>query len=175
MTMNRQLLTVLALALGCFSAHAGLLTDDQPPAELQETAVQLPAPPAMDKLLKYDVGPTARMEFAVDPRSVSVSDGVIVRFTSVIRSPAGATNILHEGIRCDTLEKKVYATGRPDGSWATATNAAWSPVGMAGTNRYHAALAADYFCDGGLVAGSAERMVQRLRRRTPIPHPGMLR
>ncbi len=162
---------VLGATLCWANAHAGLLNGEEPP-ELQESALVLPAPPAKDALLKYEVGPTSTMEFTVDARSVSVSDRVIVRFTSVIRSQSGATNISHEGIRCDTLEKKLYASGRADGSWTPAASGTWRKIEGTGANRYHAALATDYFCDGGTAAGKAESIVERLRRKKPLPHPG---
>lgn len=145
---------------------------DEPKPELVESAVTLPAVPAKDKLLRYYVSPTTTMEFAVDPKSVSVADRVIVRFTSVITSPSGATNVSHEGLRCDTLERRLYATGRADGSWAPASSDAWRPIGNVGANRYHAVLAQDYFCDTETVAGKAEAIVDRLRRQKPLPRPG---
>jgi len=163
-------LSVAALsATAAFAAAPGV---DEPKQELAESAVTLPPAPAKDKLLRYYVSPTATMEFAVDPKSVSVSDRVIVRFTSVIRSPSGATNVSHEGIRCDTLERRLYATGRTDGSWAPASSDAWRPIGNVGANRYHAVLAQDYFCDAETVAGKAETIVERLRRQKPLPRPG---
>jgi hypothetical protein len=165
----------LSLSVGALfatSALAALADGEEPKQELSESAVRLPAAPAKDKLLRYYVSPTATMEFAVDPKSVSVSDRVIVRFTSVITSPSGATNVSHEGIRCDTLERRLYATGRPDGSWAPASSDAWRPIGNVGANRYQAALAQDYFCDAETVAGKAETIVERLRRQKPLPRPG---
>jgi hypothetical protein len=156
-------------------ALAGLLGNDEPLPELTESAVTLPAAPAKDKLLRYYVSPTTTMDFAVDAQSVSISDRVIVRFTSVITSPSGAANVSHEGIRCDTLEKKLYATGRADGRWTPAANDAWRAIGNVGANRYHAVLARDYFCDGVTAAGKAEALVERLRRQKPLPRPGELR
>lgn len=174
MTPCQKLAVLAVVALCGTTAHAGLFDNGEPPPELQESPLLLPAPPAMDKLLKYLVSPTTTMEFAIDPRSVSVSDRVIVRFTSVIRSASGATNISHEGIRCDTMARKLYATGRADGSWTPAATSGWRAIVEAGTNSYHAALAKDYFCDGGTAAGKAETIVERLRRQAPLPHPGKL-
>ncbi len=174
MTPRLRFAALAVIALCGTSAHAGLLDNGEPPPELQESPLLLPAPPAMDKLLKYVVSPTTTMEFAIDARSVSVSDRVVVRFTSVIRSPSGATNISHEGIRCDTMERKLYATGHADGNWTPASNSGWRAIVEAGANSYHAALAKDYFCDGGTAAGKAATIVERLRRQTPLPHPGKL-
>ncbi len=165
-------LLLSAASLPAAAALAALPDSNDPKQELAESAVALPPAPVKGQLLRYYVSPTATMEFAVDPKSVSVSDRVIVRFTSVIRSPSGATNVSHEGIRCDTLERRLYATGRADGSWAPAANDAWRAISNVGANRYHAALAQDYFCDADTAAGKAETIVERLRRQKPIPRPG---
>lgn len=174
-TLLKRTITLVALAstaLAATPALAGLLGDDEPQPALTESPVILPAAPAKDKLLRYYVSPTTTMEFAIDARSVSVTDRVIVRFASVITSQSGVTNVSYEGIRCDTLEKKLYATGRPDGRWTVAANNGWRVIGDVGPNRYHAALARDYFCDGGTVAGKAENLIERLRRQKPLGRPG---
>lgn len=157
----------------CWATASAATTDSSDAqAQLQESALALPPAPGRDQLLKYYVSPTATMEFAVDARSIVVSDRLIVRFTSVIRSPSGAVNISHEGIRCDTYEKKLYATGRADGSWTPVSNSEWRPFSQSGTNRYHATLANDYFCDGGIAAGKAESIVERLRRQSTLQRNG---
>lgn len=166
------LATLALIALAAAHALAAPVGGDEPQPEWVESAVALPPTPARDKLLRYDVSPTATMEFALDPKSISVTDQGIVRFTSVIRSPSGATNVSYEGIRCDTAEKRLYATGRANGSWAPASNGDWRAIGNVGANRYHAALASDYFCDGGTVAGKAETIVERMRRQKPLLRPG---
>lgn len=168
--LHAALATLAGLAAN--GSLAALADSDETKPEVVESAVTLPPAPSKDKLLRYYVSPIATMEFAVDPKSVSVNDSVIVRFTSVIRSPSGATNVSHEGIRCDTMERRLYATGRPDGSWTPASGANWRPIGKVGANSYHAALAQDYFCDADTVAGKAETIVERLRRQKPIPRPG---
>jgi hypothetical protein len=87
------------------------LSDDEnkaPPKE--ESALALPAPPKSDDLLRYTVGAGASMTFAIDAKSVSVGDDQIVRYSSVITSTSGAINISYEGIRCKTVERKLFAT-----------------------------------------------------------------
>jgi hypothetical protein len=105
----------------CTSVHAGLFSDDEDKAvPKEEVALALPAAPKADDLLRYTAGPGSSMTFAIDAKSVSVGDDQIVRFSSVITSNSGVANISYEGIRCKTAERKLYATGRPDGSWNTA-------------------------------------------------------
>lgn len=133
-----------------------------------ESELVLPAAPQKGNLLSFYVSPTATMDFAIDSKSLSVTDEGIVRFTQVITSPAGATNISHEGIRCSTYEKKRYATGQQDGSWSPARRDAWEPIRDVGANRQHAALAKDYFCDGEAVAGKAAAIVDRLRKKKTL-------
>ena len=161
-----------ALLLGLFScvnASAGLLRDEEPPAEpKEESAVVLPAAPKTADLLRYEVSAASTMSFAVDAKSIAIADDDTVRFTSVITSPSGAMNVSYEGIRCKTAERKLYASGRADGSWNAFPDAAWKRISSAGSNSYHATLLKDFFCDGDGIAGKVPAMVERLRRKKPV-------
>ena len=165
-------LQCMALAFGyCWSvsANAGLFSDDDgKTAPLEEGALLLPAAPKADDLLRYTVGPGTAMTFAVDAKSVSVGDDQIVRYSSVITSGTGVTNISYEGIRCKTAERKLYATGRPDGSWNSVPEPVWRRISQVGANSYQATLMKEFFCDGEAVAGKAATMVERLRRKKPL-------
>ena len=170
--MKMNLLARAALLLGLFScvnASAGFLRDDEPATEpREESAVVLPAAPKKDDLLRYDVSASSTMSFAVDAKSLSVTDDGVVRFTSVIVSPSGASNVSYEGVRCRTAERKLYASGRPDGSWNAFPDATWKRISSAGSNSYHATLLQDFFCDGDSVAGKAPAIVERLKRKKPV-------
>ena len=72
-------------------------------------------------------------------------------------------NISYEGIRCKTAERKLFATGRPDGSWNTLPAAEWRRISGTGANSYQATLSRDFFCDGDAVAGKAATIVDRIR------------
>lgn len=162
-------LALMLTLLSCVNASAGLLRDDEPPAEpREESAVVLPAAPKKEDLLRYEVSATSSMRFAIDAKSVSVVDDDIVRFTSVITSDSGASNVSYEGIRCKSEERKLYASGRSDGSWNAFPDPEWRPLSKAGANSYQATLMKDFFCDGGTVAGKAPAMVERLKRNKPL-------
>lgn len=160
------------LVLGCCCsamASAGLLSDDENKTlPKEESALALPAPPNPDDLLRYAVGAGASMTFTIDAKSVSVGDDQIVRYSSVITSPSGVTNVSYEGIRCKTAERKLFATGRPDGSWNTLPDPEWRRISSAGANSYQATLFKEFFCDGAGVAGKASTIVDRIRYKKPL-------
>ena len=133
-----------------------------------ESPVVLPSPVTKNNLLPFYVSPTTSMNFAIDAKSVTVTDDGVVRFALVITSPSGANNISYEGIRCSSGEKKLYAIGQLNDSWSPARRDTWEPIYDHGSNRYHAALAKDYFCESGTVAGKAEALIERLRKKKTL-------
>ena len=148
-----------------FSAN----TDDADSDALKaESPVILPAPAQKNNLLSFYVSPTTTLDFAIDAKSVSVAEEGIVRFILVVTSQSGASNISYEGIRCSTGEKKLYAIGQNNGSWSVARKDVWDTIIDRGINRQHAALAKDYFCEMGMVAGKAEVIVDRLRKKKAL-------
>lgn len=134
----------------------------------QEIAIQLPAAPKPENLLEFYVSETATQLFAIDANSVSVGKDGVVRYTLVSRSRSGAENISYEGIRCESYEKKLYAFGRPDGSWSRSRRDQWERITGTLSNRQHAALARDYFCSHKVVEGNARQIVSRLRHKQPL-------
>ncbi|MEN3297670.1 MAG: hypothetical protein V7642_6923 [Burkholderiales bacterium] len=139
----------------------------------QEIAVQLPPAPVAGNLLPFYVSPTATQTFAIDAKSVTLGADGVVRYTLVTNSAQGATNVSYEGIRCMSFERKLYAFGRPDGSWSRSRRDQWEPISSGNVNRQHAALAKDYFCLEKTVAGKTEEMVERIRWKRPLsPHRG---
>jgi hypothetical protein len=144
-------------------------TDDADTDALKaESPVVLPAPFQKNNLLSFYVSPTTTLDFAVDAKSVSVTEEGIVRFVLVVTSQSGASNISYEGIRCSTGERKLYAVGQTNGSWTAARRDVWETIIDRGINRQHAALAKDYFCETGMVAGKAEVIVDRLRKKKAL-------
>jgi hypothetical protein len=130
----------------------------------QEIAIQLPAAPLPENLLPFYVGPTVTYSFAIDAKSVSVGTDGVVRYTLVTTSASGARNISYEGIRCLSLEKKLCAFGHTDGLWSRSRRDQWDRISAKTANRQHAALAEDYLCDDGMVAGNAVQIVELLRQ-----------
>jgi CNP1-like family protein len=117
---------------------------DNKPWEIQQA--QLPRYPEQSGLVQIYVSPTTTFQFFVDAVSIAVSDDGPVRYTLVARSPSGAANVSYEGISCETHSYKLYAIGRPDGTWSQVLNPQWTAIRGQQANRQHATLAEDFFC-----------------------------
>lgn len=164
-----HMLLALTMLGAMLDGHAASDADDiEKDKSWREAEVQLPNAPEAGNLLRFYVSATTTLSFAIDAKSLTVGDDGVVRYTLVTTSQSGARNLSHEGIRCQTMEKKLYALGRADGTWSRARKDEWEPISNHIANRQHAALAADYFCQNGGVSGSARSIVDRIRSERPL-------
>jgi hypothetical protein len=163
-------LTVLALACGSVRAESQFEEEfDDTEKPWQEIAIQLPALPAPENLVPFEtISATATQSFAVDAKSLTTGSDGVVRYTVVSTSPSGAKNISYEGIRCHSLEQKLYAFGHANGSWSRARRDKWETIPRHSTNNHHATLALEYFCDGRAIAGSASEILHRIKWRQAV-------
>jgi hypothetical protein len=169
----RPICAMLALiALGtAISSHAASSFDedfDNQDKSWKEITIQLPGPPEPANLLRFDVGPLATQAFAIDAKSISIGADGVVRYTVVTTSRSGARNLSYEGIRCQSMEKKLYAFGHADGTWSRSRRDQWEPINKFIANQHHFALAKDYFCQNGGVAGNEAAIIDRLRSDRPL-------
>ncbi len=130
----------------------------------QEVQAQLPAIPVDVNLLSFGLDGRPDYRYAVDRKSLSVGADGVTRYSIVIISPSGARTLNFEGMRCATGERKIYAFGRPDGSWSKNRAARWDPIQARQAASYHSALFYEYLCAGGEGTASVEQIVQRLKR-----------
>lgn len=167
LSMQRLSAVAVIAALGLAAANVQALAqgvDNEPPSieAEKELPVELPALPKDEDLRSFYVSPTSMHVFSIDLSSLSVGTDGIVRYTLVSRSQAGAVNISHEGIRCETGERKSYAFGRSGGEWVRSQRSGWQPLRNAAANRQYMALANDYFCQGRTVRGNRDEIAKRL-------------
>ena len=172
--MNRLLadrLRVAVLFLSALAApvSAGLLVEADP--DWAEGEVAMPAAPREAALRAIDIGTPSPNAFFVDEDSVGVGADGVVRYTLVVRARGGAENVSFEGLRCATGERRIYASGRKDGTWVPLKNSAWQPIVDNGYNRPRAALAHDYFCDGPAAPRDREHALRLLRQRRDLDQP----
>ncbi|MFZ6646442.1 CNP1-like family protein [Undibacterium sp. TJN25] len=148
------------------SAQQSPEDDEEMEKDWKEVAAQLPEAPKAENLISfYDSGTQA---FSIDAKSLTiVSDGTI-RYTLVAVSRGGAKNISYEAIRCESFEKKLYAFGRPDGSWSRSRRNEWTQISNLGANKQHSFLAVDYFCEGPTVAGKARDILDRIKKNQTV-------
>ncbi len=123
----------------------------------EEQKQQLPDFPKESNLKQIDIGPITSFRFFVDTGSINVGTDGVVRFTLVARSAGGASNVSFEGLRCQTQERRLYATGRSEGTWVAARNTAWSKLERQHVNPAHTVLYEDFFCpQRHIVSGTSE-------------------
>ena len=132
--------------------------ENQSEIELQPA---LPTYPIASNLKRIDLGPDEPFEYSVDTGSVSLAAGPVLLYTLVVRSPAGAMNVSYEGMRCRSLERRIYASGRPDGTWAISRSATWLPITR--QQKGYFALADSYFCPARRPVLTAAEAVSALR------------
>jgi len=162
---NINLLFLLAIAglVTSFQVSAQLFTRDFDEQEWVEQQARLPLFPKTENLLVAQVEVARSFQFLVDASTIDIGKDGVVRYVLLARSANGSENVSFEGLRCETRERKLYAVGRPDKTWAQARNSGWEAYSKSATN-YHAELAAMYFCPDASVAGNVAQVVNYLRR-----------
>jgi hypothetical protein len=135
--------------------------DEKPWVELQ---AQLPDYPKDENLLPLYVSATTDNRFFVDGKSISIGGDGVIRYTLVVRSSAGASNVSFEGIRCVTHEHKLYAFGHAGGTWSRARFSKWEPIRYEDRNRQHHVLYDDFFCPNGIAVTGPQAAVDALKR-----------
>jgi len=129
----------------------------------QEEKIVLPASPTEASLLPFYVSAASENRFFIDVSTLSVGVDGVVRYTLVVVSPEGGRNVSFEGMRCETKERRIYASGRADGSWSESRVKQWAKIRDAYGNRQHAALFLEYFCPGGVIVRDAAEAREALR------------
>ncbi|MRR50529.1 MAG: hypothetical protein EG825_06380 [Rhodocyclaceae bacterium] len=178
MTLQKNRRLALGLLTGiflAFSAYAqdsifkGMLGGPAAPnpveddAPWREESIALPPLPKEENLLEFYVSAGTSNHFYIDGPSIDPGKDGVVRYTLVIRTSGGATNVTHEGIRCETRELKLYATGTMAGTWSRTRKDEWRPIENKPVNRHHAALSRDLFCPAGARIYSNEEGREALR------------
>lgn len=131
--------------------------------EWVESQVTPPAFPKDPDLIEFHVSAGATNRFMVDASTLSVGEDGVVRYVLVVKTPGGATNVTHEGIRCKTGEYKLFASGRSDGTWVRSRTGAWRPIENKPVNRHHAVLNREFFCPASTPIASPDEGREALR------------
>lgn len=141
------------------------------PRDFKEVETILPAPPVAANLIPFSTNSTGKLEFAVDSKSISVGQDKAVRYTVVARSPSGAQTINFEAVRCDSFERKLFATLPPGATqWVpnmSEDRGAWRRMNTGVGNSYAATLAVEFLCEGRTPAGSPDDIVRDLKQSAP--------
>jgi hypothetical protein len=144
---GRVLFAAAVAALFPLGAAAQLLGSDPDEKPWEEIAAQLPAYPKQENLVALDAGVSPH-RFFLDAPSISVSVDGVVRYSLVMKTAGGATNVSYEGIRCEMRHLKIYATGHPGGKWAPARDPQWRRIEYLEQQLHHWVLFSDVLCRG---------------------------
>lgn len=172
MKNKRRVVTIVAAVMlaGC--------STPKPPSEFeknfedetktwQEVQAELPPAPNERDLVVFPVSGASHYRFSIDTYSLSIGSDGVFRYVLVATSDQGARNVTYEGIRCESMERKLYAIGQPNGSWVRSRDAVWVPIAEVGNNRQHAALMKEYFCPESYPARKLSEIVGRLKVHLP--------
>lgn len=130
----------------------------------QETEIALPPFPNRDDLIKMEVDRVDMpFNFYIDPNSLSVGKDGVSRYTVLIESGSGASNIMHEGIRCSTNEYRTYAYGTYDDKFSKARSSAWLEISTTGSMAHRYNLRRFYLCSDLGQSLSVSDSLQRIR------------
>ena len=126
----------------------------------------VPPPPAydMNKLLSFEVTRSSPLVYGVDPASVSISNSdSIVRYVIVATTPAGAKNVMYEGLRCATGEVRTYARAAPSGTWVPVADSEWKSVYNPALPKHSLRFAQAGACQQAAPVGSVRELVRKLK------------
>jgi hypothetical protein len=167
---------VLLLGLGSYESVETLAGQRGMPEDIggvpeektfKEEALKLPPYPVDTGLIEFKLRGASKNRYFIDHNSVSLGEDRVVRYSMVIKTPGGSTNVSYEGMRCKTSEFKVYAFGTRDGKWVEARDPKWKDVGSTSLN-FHYGLWVDYLCNSEAVNGNnAEDLIIALKGNAP--------
>jgi len=171
-------LALVPVAMAAEHADNPLRPDDLTPAEIaepeeaekpwQEQQVPLPPFPRAQDLIpvRADVADPG-YNYYIDINSVSLTADEVLRYTVIIQSPRGASNIVYEGIRCATKEIKTLAYGTRDGRFERMADPKWTFVYTKGPLGYRTTLVERYVCDENGWAIDTDAVLERLVTHDP--------
>lgn len=144
-------------------ASPGAVERERP--DWKDPELKLPPYPKPENFLEFEVRANRSFRFFVDAESIFAGSGDVVRYTTVVRSGSGTLNVSFDGLRCSTVEHRVYATGRSaEQIWSPVQDGKWKVLGLGAPGRQHLVLMRDFFCPAGIAITTREEGVDALRR-----------
>ncbi|QWE18865.1 CNP1-like family protein [Polynucleobacter corsicus] len=154
---------VLGLALaGCAGDPLESGVDPFAPMVFKEGATAMPLnPPNKATIQPFYVSQQTIFKFAVDTNSILIGNDGITRYTVILTSPNGNSQVQYEGIRCDSFQWRLYGT-LENGVWKENPLSTWRAIQSNVPNRYQAALAQGAFCNFSSQEKSIKAIVNSL-------------
>lgn len=135
----------LALA-GCAGDPLESGVDPFAPMIFKEGTTAMPLnPPNKSTIQPFYVSQQTIFKFAIDTDSILIGNDGVTRYTVILTSPNGNSQVQYEGIRCDSYQWRLYGTFE-NGAWKENPLSSWRTIQTHIPNRYQAALAQGAFC-----------------------------
>lgn len=154
------------VGFGLSDASLEPLPEDAPWSVLQ---TQLPPAPEWSQGTRVFVDDLTRFEFRVDPESLRMAPGGVVRYVLMSRSDQGAESRTWEALRCRTGERRLLAFY--DGqAWGPSSDDSWRDTrARSSVTAAQRALHRGVLCTGGgPAAGDVRGLQQRLANNRSI-------
>ena len=140
-------LTASLTLLACAGDPLESGVDPFAPMVFKEGVTKMPLnPPNKNSLQPFYVSQATIFKFAIDTDSILIGNDGITRYTVILTSPNGSTQVQYEGIRCDSFQWRLYGTFE-NGSWRENPLSSWKNIQDNVPNRYQAALAQGALCN----------------------------
>lgn len=137
---------------------------NMPDAGWEDLRKELPPVPTAADTLPIEplaVERSRTFTFGVDPRSVRVAPGHVVRYTLYSRSDRGAESVTYESLRCRSAEWRMVAIMRKGSGWERPSDEEWRAIER---DSVRSSLRAGVFCTGrGVASPKPADLVYRLR------------
>ncbi|MCP3667859.1 MAG: hypothetical protein GY696_36120 [Gammaproteobacteria bacterium] len=89
-----------------------------------------------------------RFDFFLDVNHIAYGeDDGVIRYTLKIVSKSGSSQVMHEGLRCSTIEYKTYAFGDGKGQFKAVKKPKWRKINSGSSMRYHYDLWGSVLCN----------------------------
>lgn len=170
----KLLLTFISIAVLMSCANKTFKDQFEDDKTWVERATQLPPYPDTSNLLEFDAagGGVTDNHYLIDPASINVGEDGVIRFTLVVKSSSSAMNVSYEGIRCATTERKLYALGRNDKTWAQPRISEWEKLTLLRQFYAQRELAKNIFCPNRQMVRDSNDAIRALKAGY---HPSMPR
>lgn len=167
--------SLMALIIFSFSQPISiaddLFDDDQndsfsfiPGKPWQEADLPVPDSPTDDSLVPLEIYQMPDYKYYIDIKSLNVSGGDnVVRYTAVLETPSGIRNVFFEGIRCDNMTYKLYASALWGQPLKKTFASEWRNISVVGVNVYRNDLFRYFLCSQSIINGKKSDIVQMLK------------
>jgi hypothetical protein len=159
----------LALSLtlaGCAGDPLESGVDPFAPMVFKEGLTAMPLnPPNKATIQPFYVSQQTIFKFAVDTNSILIGNDGVTRYTVILTSPNGNSQVQYEGIRCDSFQWRLYGTFE-GGTWKENPLSSWRAIQDHTPNRYQAALAQGAFCNLNSQEKNIQNILQSLNVKT---------